>query len=199
MDSTKSGDHQADISANQDTLYRKAARQYYAYALQWWAYPRWTVEETANLLNGCVPIRPLLLRGDDHRQTDDEVVELENRLRADIGARLTRISNRRYFDKTYVASAEVLPWAQEQDIAIPADLLRAEKEYKRDREHHGYRTPAMAALDWVVERFWQGADLRDPPGRGEIIQALLQNYPSLTPEECEMIEAIARHPAAIDP
>jgi len=186
-----------NLSPERNPLFRRLPPQYYSYALQWCAWPRWTVEETANLLVGCVPMRDLFLRGNEHRAIDDDVVAMENRIRAALDKGLTRISTRKYFDETWIASTEVLEWAHREGIEPPEPLLEAWHEVRHDRAVHGYRTRAMAAVDWVVERYWDGADLRDAPTRGEIVAALLQAFPELTVEECEMVEHITRHPAAV--
>lgn len=179
-----------------DPLFGKLPEQYYGYALQWSAYPRWTIEEAANLLTGCVPHREMFLKGESHRQLDAEVLENENRIRAALGNGLTQVEAKRYFAKTYIDSSNVIQWAQSQDIDVPNALIKAHEQARQHRETHGYSTPALEAVDWVVERFWQGADLRSPPKRGEIVQALLQAFPNLDVEECEMVEHITRHPAA---
>lgn len=177
-------------------IFRQLPDQYYNYALQWSVYPRWTVEEAANLLTGCVPHRQMLLRGEAHQKLDAAVLENENRIRAALGKSLKRLENKKYFSKTYVDSQELIEWALSQPIAVPTDLIKAHREAHHQREIHGYRTPALEAVDWVVNNFWEQADMRAPPNPGEIIQALLQAFPNLDARECEMIEHITRHPAA---
>jgi len=57
-----------------------------------------------------------------------------------------------------------------------------------------YTTPCLEAAKWVVENFWEHANLREPPTAGAIIQALLQQFPELNGAECDMVEKLARHP-----
>lgn len=185
-----------DISPGKNPLFGKLPDQYYGYAMQWSFYPRWSIEEAANLLTGCVPHREMFLRGKEHEQLDAEVLTNENRIRTALGKALTPVVNKKYFSRTYVESNELIEWAMAQDMDFPAELFNAYREAHRQREIHGYRTPAMEAVDWVVEHFWQRADMREPPNAGEIVQALLQAFPDLEPEECEMVEHITRHPAA---
>lgn len=181
---------------HRNPLFHKLPPQYYGYAVQWFAYPRWTVEETANLLTGCVPHREMFLRGDTHRELDEEVLRNENRVRLSLGKGLRIVESKKYFEKTYIDCANVIEWARSQDISVPDDLIRAQRESRAQRELYGYKTPCMIAVDWVVETFWEQADLRDPPTAGVILHALLQQFPELDPQECEMIEHITRHPAA---
>ncbi len=180
---------------NRNPLFLKMPPQYYQYARKWCLYPRWTVEETANLLTGCVPQRPMFLRGEQHKALDDEVLTVENQIRLALGKGLKVVENRRYFERIYLDSRVAIDWARQVGIA-PEALLRADQETLRHRELHGYSTPCMEAIAWVVERYWSCADLRDPPTGGEIIVALLQQFPLLSPEECEMVEHITRHPVA---
>ena len=138
----------------------------------------------------------MFLRGESHRQLDEEVLANENLVRGALGKELRVVETKKYFEHTYLDSSNVLEWARGRHIKVPDDLIRAQRENRAHREMHGYRTPCMAALEWVVARFWEQADLRDPPTPGEVIHALLQAFPEITPSECEMIEHIARHPAA---
>ena len=185
-----------DIAPRKDPLFRKLPPQYYGYALQWSFYPRWTIEEAANLLTGCVPHREMLLKGEAHRQLDAEVLEIENLIRAALGNELTEVENKRYFSKVYIDSSQILAWAESAGIRIPDDLIKAWHETRHQQAVYGYTTPGLTAAQWVVAQFWENADLRDPPKRGEIVHALLQKFPELTPEECEAVETITRHPAA---
>ena len=57
-----------------------------------------------------------------------------------------------------------------------------------------YTTPCLEAVRWVVENFWEHANLREPPTSGAIIQALLQQFPELSGAECDLIEKVTRHP-----
>lgn len=186
----------AIISPHRNPLFEKLPDQYYGYALQWCAYPRWTLEEAANLLTGCVPHRPMFLRGDTHRALDADVLANENKIRAALGKDLTIVESKKYFDKTYIDSSNVIAWAISAAITVPGALLQAQRESLVHRKKHGYLTPCMAAANWVVRNFWEQADLREPPTAGEIINALLQQFPDLSPDECQMVEYITRHPAA---
>ena len=183
-------------SPDKSPLFGKLPEQYYGYAVQWFAYPRWTIEETANLLTGCVPHREMFLPGEEHHALDAEVVENENKIRAALGDGLKAVESKRYFARTYIDSGNILEWATSAAIAVPNDLIKAHSATRIQNEIQGYVTPCMEAIEWVVENFWKGADLRDPPTRGEIVQALLQQFRELTAEECEMVEHITRHPAA---
>ena len=185
-----------DPRPHRNPLFRRLPDQYYTYAVQWCFYPRWTIEETANLLTGCVPHREMFLRGDEHKQLDEEVLSNENRVRAALGKELKVVETKKYFERTCIDSANVIEWARSQGLEVPELLLRAQRETRSQRELHGYLTPCMAAVNWVVEAYWETADLRDPPSKGEIVSALLQEFPDLSPQECEMIEHIARHPVA---
>lgn len=177
-------------------LFRKLPTQYYGYALQWCNYGRWTVEEASNLLAGCVPHRPMLLRGEEHARLDQEVLDIENRIRAALGGELKAVDNRKYFDKTWIERPDLLNWAKRNLPDFPPDLARAQKEIKRQYDESGYTTPCLEAIEWVVDNYWSAADLRDPPTPGEVIHALLQQFPDLSGAECEMIEKVTRHPLA---
>lgn len=188
------------IKAAENPLFDKLPEQYYGYALQWCVYPRWTIEEAANLLTGCVPHREMFLAGEKHRALDTEVLETENRIRKALGKDLAPVESKKYFAKTYIDSGDLIEWARSGSITLPNDLLKAWRDTRSHRETHGYLTPCMEAIDWVVTNYWETADLREPPSAGEIMHALLQNFPNLSPEECQMVERVARHPAArVDP
>lgn len=190
----------ANNNPSRNPLFTRLPSQYYGYALQWCAYPRWTIEEAANLLTGCVPHREMFLKGEEHRALDEQVLANENRIRAALGKTLRVVESKKYFAKTYIDASNILDWARSESIVIPNELLKAHRETHLHREMHGYKTPCMIAIDWTVENFWQNADLRDPPKPGEIVHALLQAFPELTPEECELVERVSRHPAAkVDP
>lgn len=185
-----------DRAPHRNPLFQKLPDQYYSYALQWCNYPRWTIEETANLLTGCVPHRQMFLRGEDHKRLDAEVLENENKIRAALGKELRIVESKKYFEKTYIDASNIIDWARSQSITVPGPLLHAFKETHALLASRGYHTPCMLAIEWVVGKFWEDADLRDPPSRGEIIKALLQQFPELSPTECEMVERVTRHPAA---
>lgn len=185
-----------DVTSIANPLFGKLPEQYYGYALQWCEYTRWTVEEAANLLLGCVPHREMFLKGKVHQALDAEVLKIENKIRAALDTRLTRVEIKRYFSRTYIENSNIIEWAIAQDIAVPQALIDAFRKVHQQRQTHGYTTPAVAAIHWVLEGFWEQADLRDPPKRGEILRALLREFPNLEPQEYEMIEYLARHPAA---
>ncbi|HKI73974.1 MAG TPA: hypothetical protein VJ998_05000 [Pseudomonadales bacterium] len=189
----------ANNNPSRNPLFDQLPDQYYGYALQWCAYPRWTIEETANLLTGCVPHREMFLKGEQHRRLDEEVLANENRIRAALGKQLKIVESKKYFAKTYIDASNIIEWARSEAITIPNELMRAHRETHQHWEMHGYRTPCMEAIDWAVKTFWENADLRDPPNPGEIVHALLQTFPELSPEECELVERVTRHPAARDP
>lgn len=175
-------------------LFHRYPREYYHYALEWCSYPHWTIEEAANLLTGCVPHREMFLRGKEHAELDDLILETENKIRAALNRELTVVKSRKYFGKTYLISAEVFDWAKRSAIIIPKDLLRAEQETRHRYQSDTYTTPCLEAANWVVENFWVNANLREPPTSGAIIQALLQEFPELTGAECDLVERITRHP-----
>lgn len=177
-------------------IFGKFPSVYYGYALKWCHYTKWTIEEAANLLAGCVPHRPMLLPGNEHASLDQEVLEIENKIRAAAGVELEVIERRRYFGNTFIKRTDLLDWAARQDMVIPAELDKASAEARSRQGETGYSTPCLDAARWVVRTWWLNADLRDPPTSGQIIQALLQQFPRLTGEECEMIEKITRHPVA---
>lgn len=179
-----------------DALFLKDPDVYYEYALEWCAYPHWTIDEAANLLTGCVPHRPMFLRGRDHRLLDEAVLANENRLRGAINQRLTLIKSKKYFGKTYLLSEELLLWAQDEQLSVPADLLKAHQFTALRKQSESYTTPTLEAVDWVVANFWEEANLREPPTAGAIIQALLEQFPELSGEECDLIEKVTRHPLA---
>ena len=170
--------------------------EYYNYALQWCSYPHWTIEETANLLSGCVPHREMLLRGEEHARLDQEVLATENRIRAALYGDLKVVKSQKYFGKTYLISSQIFAWAKRVGIQIPPDLLKAEHIISHKHQGDGYTTPCLEAAKWVLETFWEHANLREPPTAGEIIQALLQQFPELTGVECDLVEKITRHPLA---
>ncbi|MCB1647799.1 MAG: hypothetical protein KDI36_20235, partial [Pseudomonadales bacterium] len=158
------------------------------YALQWCVYSRWTLEEAANLLSGCVPHRPMFLRGDAHYALDEKVLEMENRLRRAIGKTLSVSRSRKYFSRSYLNRDEVLDWAEQEGILQQTRLPEALRFHRR--QTGTYTTPQLEAAKWLVENFWQHADLRDPPSRGQIIHHMLQAFPELSGAECEQVESL---------
>ena len=175
-------------------IFGKLADQYYQYALEWCQYPKWTIEETANLLTGCVPHRKMFLRGRAHRALDAEVLQTENKIRGALGDDLQVVKSRKYFGKTYIDSSNIISWAPKVGIVVPSDLVNAHREIRLQWESNGYTTPCMQALEWIIKNYWEHADLREPPTSGEIIQALPEQFPSLSGVECDMVERVTRHP-----
>jgi hypothetical protein len=175
-------------------LFLKFPDEYYHYALEWCSYPHWTIEETANLLTGCVPHRAMFLKGKEHAALDDEVLATENLIRAALHKDLLVIKSRKYFGKTYLLSEQIFEWAARNGIVIPKDLAKAEQMIRHRYQRDHYTTPSLEAAKWVVENFWEHANLREPPTAGAIIQALLQQFPELSGAECDMVEKMARHP-----
>jgi hypothetical protein len=175
-------------------LFFKFPNEYYQYALEWCSYPHWTIEETANLLTGCVPHRAMFLKGKEHAVLDDEVLTTENLIRAALHDELVVVKSRKYFGKTYLLSEQIFEWATRNGIVIPKDLAKAEQMIRHRYQGDHYTTPCLEAANWVVENFWEHANLREPPTAGAIIQALLQQFPELSGAECDMVEKIARHP-----
>ena len=175
-------------------LFFKFPDEYYQYALEWCSYPHWTIEETANLLTGCVPHRAMFLKGKEHAVLDDEVLATENLIRAALHDELVVVKSRKYFGKTYLLSEQIFEWATRNGIVIPKDLAKAEQMIRHRYQGDHYTTPCLEAANWVVENFWEHANLREPPTAGAIIQALLQQFPELSGAECDMVEKIARHP-----
>ncbi len=175
-------------------LFLKFPDEYYQYALEWCSYPHWTTEETANLLTGCVPHRAMFLKGKEHVALDDEVLATENLIRAALHDELTVVKSRKYFGKTYLLSEQIFEWATRKRIVIPKDLAKAEQMIRHRYQGDHYTTPCLEAANWVVENFWEHANLREPPAAGAIIQALLQQFPELSGAECDMVEKMARHP-----
>lgn len=179
-------------------LFLKYPPEYYHYALQWCSYPHWTIEETANLLTGCVPHREMFIRGPHHAAIDEEVLISENLIRAALHSELSVVKSRKHFGKTYLLSEEIFEWAKQQRILIPKDLLKAEQVIRHQYKGEHYVTPCMEAVDWVVKNFWENANLREPPTSGQIIHALLQQFPELSGAQCDMVEQITRHPVTLN-
>jgi len=177
-------------------LFRKLPAAYYSYALQWCVYPKWTIEETANLLTGCVPHRPMFLKGDEHRALDEEVLDNENKIRLALGKELKTTKSKKYFASTYIKANNILVWACDVGIEVPVQLMNASRELKQETDSTTYSTPMLEAVKWVVATYWQHGDLREPPTQGEIIQAILRQFPELTGTESEMVEQVCRHPYA---
>ncbi|MBT4161605.1 MAG: hypothetical protein HOC70_00265 [Gammaproteobacteria bacterium] len=177
-------------------LFLKYPAEYYQYALEWCSYPNWTIEEAANLLTGCVPHRQMFLRGSEHALLDNEVLENENLIRAALHSELEVIKSVKYFDKTYLINNQIFEWAQARKIPLPLELLRAQQVARRGLKSEHYTTPCLDAARWVIENFWERANLREPPSSGAIIQAMLQQFPELSGEECDWVEKVTRHPLA---
>lgn len=175
-------------------LFLRLPDEYYQYALQWCTYPHWTLEEAANLLTGCVPHREMFLRGEAHVKLDEEVLANENRLRAALHDELEVVKSQDHFGKKYLLSEQVFAWARQHQFELPDDLVKAEQVVRHRFSSEAYTTPCLEAASWVVENFWQKANLREPPRAGVIIQALLQQFPELSGAECDMIEKMTRHP-----
>lgn len=175
-------------------LFYQYPDEYYQYALEWCSYPHWTIEETANLLTGCVPHREMFLKGKQHRQLDEDVLEMENRVRGALHKDLEVVKSQKYFGKTYILSEQVFEWAHRDGIVIPKELSKAEELIRHRYKGNHYSTPCLEAAKWVVENFWEHANLREPPTSGAIIQALLQQFPELSGAECDLVEKITRHP-----
>lgn len=177
-------------------LFKKLPESYYNYALQWCVYPKWTIEETANLLTGCVPHRPMFLKGNDHKVLDEEVLNNENKIRLALNKELQTTKSKKYFASTYIKAGNILSWARTKGIVVPVQLMNASREVGQENEAHGYTTPMLEAARWVVENYWQNGDLREPPTEGEIIQAILREFPELSGAESEIVEQVCRHPYA---
>jgi len=195
-DNTNNGNHGLDQEVLDGDLFLKMPSAYYRYALQWCVYSKWTVAETANLLTGCVPHRPMFLRGEDHKALDDEVLVNENKVRLALNNELETSRSKKYFAETYIRTINILPWARKTGIAVPLQLMSAARQVQQEADSVSYTTPMLEACDWVVASYWQAGDLREPPSEGEIIQAVLQQFPDLTGPESEMVETVCRHPYA---
>ena len=192
--STRAG----EIDAESNRLFLKLPDAYADYAAQWLMYTTWSIEEAANLLSGCVPHRPMLNSGQHHRVLDDEVLETENKIRRALGKSLQGIKTKKYFSTVSIDSKQLIQWAMDQTINLPEALVLAYHQHQQQASH-GYTTPALEAIEWVKETYWQDADFRDPPNAGEIIQAILRQFPVLDGQACEMIEYVCRHPLARTP
>jgi hypothetical protein len=175
-------------------LFLKHPDEYYQYALEWCSYPHWTIEETANLLTGCVPHREMFIRGKVHTLLDDEVLVTENKIRAALHDELKVVKSQKYFEKTYLLSEQIFDWALRHHILVPKNLAKAEQVIRHRYKAEHYTTPCLDAVQWTVENFWEHANLREPPTSGAIIQALLQQFPELSGAECDLVERITRHP-----
>lgn len=178
----------------QNALFFKLPDAYSDYAEEWCSYPHWTLEEAANLLTGCVPHRQMFLRGKVHAALDDEVLETENLIRAALHGELEVVKRAKYFGKTYLNSEALLTWADRCGLEIPEELAEAADKRQARFGTRQYSTPCMQAARWVIENFWEKADLREPPSAGAIIHALLQEFPDLSGEECDWVEKVTRHP-----
>ena len=191
--------HRKFPAPGHDGLFLQLPEAYYHYALEWCAYPHWTLAEAANLMTGCVPHRPMFLKGDAHKQLDLQVLENENRIRSAIKGpdqRLDLVKSRKYFGKAYLLSEQVFTWIEKENIDVPGELIKAEQVVHHRFNSDQYTTPCLEAARWVVENFWEHANLREPPTQGAIIQALLQQFPALSGQECDWVERVTRHPLA---
>ena len=184
------------MDAGRQALFFKFPEEYYQYAVQWCSYPHWTIEEAANLLTGCVPHREMLLRGKAMAALDAEVLVTENLLRAALHSELEVVKSQKHFGKTYLLSEQVLNWAESNVVDMPEDLLKAAALVSEQHACEAYTTPCLQAIAWVIENYWEHANLREPPSAGSIIQALLQQFPQLSGAECDMVERVTRHPLA---
>ena len=161
------------ISAPTEVLDR-VTQEYYGKALIWCSYDKWTVEESANQLCGCIPDRKMFGHGERNRRLDEAVVSVENKMLADItNGKLQAVQAKRYFGKTFVQSADVIPWALAADISIPDELLQARAARDRRKDPYGrYTTPYIEALFWIIREFWQGTDVREAPPTETVIEAV---------------------------
>ena len=143
-------------------MFLKFPDEYYQYALEWCSYPHWTVEESANLLTGCVPHREMLMRGKEQIALDEEVLATENLIRTVVHTELKMVKSRKYFGKTYLISEEVFDWAKRVGLSVPKDLQKAEQVIHHRYQSDRYTTPCLEASTWAVDNFWQHANLREP-------------------------------------
>ncbi len=184
----------------------RVTREFYGKALIWcsydkwiWcSYDKWTVEETANLLCGCIPDRKMFGLGERNRRLDEAVVAVENRLLADVSrGELTAVRAKRYFGKTFIKRADVLPWAKREGIDVPAELIQAMSARERRKDPTGrYMTPYLDAIFWIIREFWQGHDLPDAPSPEEVVQAVRAEFRELSEPEARMLDRVTRHPDA---
>jgi len=184
------------LKVSSNPLFLKHPPQFYGYALQWVMYPKWTIEEAANLLCACVPHRKMLQPGSKNEQLDTEILGIENKIRRALGKDLEIIKSKKYFSTLYVDHQNLISWAKKTHIVIPNELMKAKIASEQHTQIYGYTTPCLEAMNWIIENYWQHADLREPPSAEDIVQALLGEFPNLSGEECDKIEYISRHPYA---
>lgn len=171
-----------------------ADREYYRFALQWFLYEEWSIDEAANLFAGCLPTREMLQLGEQNEHLDEKVLESENQIRRAMQKALKPIDDKKYFAPLAFSRSELMKWALEQRLALPPLLLAAFEAHKTAQERPDYSTPCVDAVNWACKQFWQNADYRSPPSQGEVIQALLKQFRMLDHEECVMVEYVCRHP-----
>lgn len=177
-------------------LLDRVTQEYYGKALIWCSYDKWTVEETANLLCGCIPDRKMFGHGERNRRLDADVVSLSNRLISDIAAgKLEAVAAKRYFGKTFVRSTDVVPWARQSAIEVPDELLHAfaSRDRRKDSAER-YTTPYLDAVFWIIREFWQGADLGEAPTTEEVVRAVRAQFRDLSEPEARMLDKVTRHP-----
>tara|TARA_R110002072_G_scaffold56097_12_gene145614 strand:+ start:4387 stop:4998 length:612 start_codon:yes stop_codon:yes gene_type:complete len=172
---------------------------FYTTALQWFLYPTWTIDEAANLLSGCLPKREMLQPGKLNEALDQKVIETENLIRRELGKSIDSLSSKKYFAPIQVSRDQLMDWALTQKPPLPKILQSAYEAHREQEKKPRYSTPCLEAIEWTSEQYWHDVDYRDPPTKGEIIQALLQRFPDLDHEECIMVEYVCRHPIAREP
>ena len=179
----------------------RATQEYFGKALIWWSYETWTVEETANLLCGCIPDRRMFGLGERNQEVDRQVVAMENLIRADLGEALQPVTAKRYFGRTFIRSRDVLSWAGRNHVEVPDELLKAFATRHQQTLVQGgaYTTPYLEAIAWIVKTFWQGVDLRDPPEAKAVVAAVRKQFQGLSEPEAQMLDRVTRHPAARAP
>ena len=136
--------------------------QYPQYCEEFLSYrDTWSIAEAINLLIGCLPTRPLLMKGQD--QINRSANHLKNRVIACAGESLGIINPDSDFDEWRVLRREILRWAREKQIRIPDELNRAEVEDQPLSEfsYKGYTTKSLQILGDVIENFWVNFDEED--------------------------------------
>jgi len=172
--------------------------EYFGYAVQWAEYETWSVEETANLLAGCVPHRPLFLKGTDHADLDDTVITWENRVRLALKeGSLVAFKHKRYFARTFIKSQNLLDWVDAAGFHVPEELRRAFQLRRRRASDFTYTTPCLEAVNWTIHHFWEGKKPDQVPPPRKIIKTMRREFPELDDSELEMVEHICRHPTTL--
>lgn len=189
-DDTRPGNSKARSNSSEN----EEDRRYYNLALQWFLYDNWSIDEAANLFAGCLPQRQMLQPGAANEHLDEKVLESENKIRRALHKPLTPLNEKEYFAPLSFSKSQLMEWALEQKLALPPLLLDAYNAHINEQQKQGYSTPCTEAVKWTCDHFWQHADYREPPGQGEIVQALLQRFKELDHDECIMVEHICRHP-----